>query len=282
MGARPRWFLAAVLLPPGTPKRSLAGVFDEIDKACAALGICLCGGHTEATSAVARPVVVGTMVGTVSEKRLVRPGRARPGDSILLTKRLALEGTSIIARERKRDILNLLGRRGAYRARGFLFHPGISVVREALVAVKTARVHAMHDPTEGGLIWGLKELSIVTGIGVEVDTENIPVYEETRAICEHYGFDPLGLIASGSLLIVVSRRSAPRVCRAIREQGIECTEIGRLRGRRSVLLKDGKAVALPRLKADEITRIPPPPQSTRGQSSKIESPAIYPGSELKN
>jgi hydrogenase expression/formation protein HypE len=255
MGATPRWFLATALVPSGTGKRVLRSIFEELDRACVDLGIRLCGGHTEVTSAVSQPVVVGAMIGTVAGRDLVRPGRTRKGDTVLLTKRLAIEGTAIIASENEREADRLLGRRGGARARKLLFSPGIGVVREALAAIGTARVHAMHDPTEGGLIWGLEELSLTTGLGLTVDLDSVPVYQETRRISEHFGLNPYGLIASGSLLIVVSRRSAPRVARAIRALGIECTEIGRVEGKRVALFRGGRPIPFPRLKSDEISKV---------------------------
>jgi len=254
MGARPRWFVATLLFPPGMRKQTLRSIFDEVDRTCVGLGIRMCGGHTEATSAVTKPVIVGTMLGTVSRRQLVRPARVRVGDKVLLTKRLALEGTSIIARERRPDVEQILGRRRAAAARNLLLAPGISVVREARCAVETAPIHAMHDPTEGGLLWGLAELGHVTGLGMEIDLDRVPVFEETRAICDHFKLNPLGLIASGSLLIVASRKGAAKVTRAIEALGIECTEIGEVGGKGLSALRRGRRVRLPDLKGDEIAK----------------------------
>jgi hydrogenase maturation factor len=255
MGATPKWFLATALVPPRTRKRVLTSLFDEVDKACVDLGIRLCGGHTEVTSAVTRPVIVGAMLGTVDRKKLVRPSRARVGDRVLLTKRLALEGTSIIARERRKEVDDLLGRRAATRARNFLVNPGISVVREALLANKVARVHAMHDPTEGGFLWGAKELSLSTGVGVEIDLDTVPVYDETTSICKHFKINPLGLIASGALLIAASKTGAAKIIKALSRAKIDCAEIGRLHGKRMVLIRRGKVVKCPNIKADAISKV---------------------------
>jgi hydrogenase maturation factor len=255
MGARPRWFMATALVPPRTSNRVLAGLFSELDKACVDLGIRLCGGHTEVTSAVTRPVVIGAMIGTVLRRKLVRPGRARPGDTILITKRLAIEGTTIIAREKRKMVDRLLGPGRARRARRLLVLPGISVVREAMCAVDTTSVHAMHDPTEGGFIWGVRELCMATSLGAEIDLDVVPVYAETEKICDHFKINPLGLIASGSLLIVASRRSASRVAEAIRRLDIECTEIGHLRRGKVTFMRRGKPASVPLLKADEISKV---------------------------
>ena len=230
MGALPRWFLAALLLPEGFDGKKVSGIFTDLASACKHLEVSLAGGHTEVSSAVTRPVMVGTMLGTVPRRQLVRPERVKEGDVVLLTKRLAIEGTAIIARERRKRAARVLGERGAGRARSLLFRPGISVVPEAMAAVGAAPVRAMHDPTEGGFISGIRELSFVTGLGVEVYEEKIPMYAETREICSDFGLDPLGLIASGSLLIVASPRSAKRIGTAIRRRRIECVEIGRMVG----------------------------------------------------
>jgi hydrogenase expression/formation protein HypE len=195
------------------------------------------------------------MLGTVPRRKVVKPRRAGEGDSILLTKRLALEGTSIIAGERRADVERLLGRRGAAKARNLLFDPGISVVTEALKAVETAPVHAMHDPTEGGLLWGLKELGQATGLGLEIDLDRVPVFPETRAICRHFHINPMGVIASGSLLIVVARRHRAAVIRAIQALGIECTDIGRLGGKGLWGIRAGRRTRLPDLKGDELGSI---------------------------
>jgi hydrogenase expression/formation protein HypE len=256
MGARPRWFLAAMLLPPGFDSARVARIFEDLYSACRRMKVALAGGHTEVTSAVTRPVIVGTTLGTVPRKKLVRPERAREGDVVLLTKRLAIEGTAIIARRKRRRVMRILGERRAARARSMLFRPGISVVPEAMAAAAAAPVHAMHDPTEGGFISGVREISFVTGLGVEIYEERIPVYEETRKICREFGLDPLGLIASGSLLIVASRRSAGRIREAIRLRHVECAEVGRLTGTRCRLLRNGKRLPFPPAAADEITRVP--------------------------
>ncbi len=255
MGARPRWFLASLLLPPGLDAGEVSGIFDGLASACRRLGVSLAGGHTEVTGAVTRPVIAGTMLGTVPRRRLVRPERTREHDVVLLTKRLAVEGTAIIARERRARVERILGARRAARARAMLHRPGISVVPEAMAAVRAAPVHAMHDPTEGGFISGVRELALATGLGIEIFEDRIPLYAETREICRDFGLDPLGLIASGSLLIVASPRSAGRIAGAVRRRGIECVEIGRMTGRRAWLVRDGKRRPFPAAGVDEITRI---------------------------
>jgi hydrogenase maturation factor len=227
LGARPRWFLATLLLPEARATAALArSIFDDILGACRRLGVTLCGGHTEITAGLTRPIVVGQMLGEVDKSQLVRKESQRPGDLVLLTKGIALEGTAILAREKATQLARHLGRPTVERARRLLFRPGISVVREALVAVRHGEVRAMHDPTEGGLLSGLYELARAGGVGLRVWKAKVPVLPETRAFSEVLRFDPFALIASGALLLVVSPRSAASVLRAFAAAGIAAAVIG--------------------------------------------------------
>jgi len=139
-GARPRWFLATLLLPEGaTTEVSVTTMFEQLTEACEALGVALVGGHTEVTHGLDRPIVAGTMLGEVEKERLVTTGGAQVGDAIVMTKGIPLEGAAIIAREREATLLERGVRPAVIRkARHFLRTPGISVVPEAEIACKLA------------------------------------------------------------------------------------------------------------------------------------------------
>ena len=211
-GAEPRWFLATLLLPERATDATLAeALFAQICDACRDVGVALVGGHTEVTYGLDRPVVAGAMLGEVSRDRLVLPSGARPGDALVLTKRLAVEASAVLAREKAGKLASQIGAGPVERARGFLRDPGIGVLRDARAALRAGRVHAMHDPTEGGLSSGLHELAEAAGVGVEVEAEAVPFYPETLAICAALGLDPWGVIASGSLLLSVPAEEAAAI-----------------------------------------------------------------------
>ena len=120
----------------------------------------LIGGHTEVTYDLPRPVAVGAMLGEVDKDRAVLTSGARPGDSIVLTKGVPVEGTALLAREASGALAKAdVEPEVIKRAEGFLFDPGISVVRDAAIACEAVDVHAMHDPTEGGVATGLLEIA---------------------------------------------------------------------------------------------------------------------------
>src|SRR4030042_4983722 len=150
-GASPRWFQATILLPEDKSTASLVEfIFKDIKKACDAIGAYIIGRHTEVTPGLDRPIVVGNMIGGVLKDKLVLTRGAKTGDALLLTKGIPIEGTAIIAREKAQE-LNVRGidQDLLARARNYLHHPGISVMKEALLLNEHLEVHAMHDPTEG-------------------------------------------------------------------------------------------------------------------------------------
>ena len=257
-GGVPRWFLATLLLPEGrTDERLVDTIMAQIEAACRSLGVVPCGGHTEVTYGLERPIVVGFMLGEAEPGRLVQTGGARVGDEILVTKGVAVEGTAIIARERRDTVRERYSADFVQRCEGFLRDPGISVVREAQIVMAHAEVHAMHDPTEGGIATGLWELATASGVGLEIEGDAIPVFEETRALCQLYGLDPLGLIASGALLIAASSGEAERAAQALGEVGVPVATIGRVVPReQGLMLRSSDGLRpLPRFDQDEITRL---------------------------
>ena len=229
MGATPRWLMVTLLLPEGTAPEAVRGLFDQLLEACAALDVTLVGGHTEITYDLPRPLAVGAMMGEVAKDRVVFTSGAKPGDAIVLSKGIAIEGTAILAREAERSLLESgVAQDIIERAKGYLFSPGISVVRDASVACDAVSVHAMHDPTEGGLATGLLEMATAAKVGLVVEAERVPVLPECRAVCRALGLNPLGLIGSGALLATVAPEDAPTLIEALDREGIPAHEIGRV------------------------------------------------------
>lgn len=258
LGATPRWFLATLLLPDGRATRQMARrIFRDIVKTCRGLNIALCGGHTEITTGLPRPIVVGQMLGEVEKSQLVRKESQRPGDLIILTRGVAIEGTTILARARGEELRKMVGHAVVKRVRGWLLDPGISVVRDARLALRYGKVHAMHDPTEGGLLSGLAEIALAGHVGLRIWKERIPVFPETLAFSQALKFDPLALIASGALLIVAAPASVPSLLRAYSRRGIPAAVIGEIRSQKEemAMVEKGRATPLRPPQRDEIARL---------------------------
>ena len=260
MGAVPRWMLVTALLPEGSTTPDLiSGIFSSLQDACEALNILLVGGHTEITTGLDRTILVGMMVGEAREEDLIDPRRAVPGDVVLLARGIAIEGTSLIAREMPQRLGQALGNDLVDRAQKFLHEPGISVVRAATALRQSLGndLHALHDPTEGGLATGLREIATAAGTGIIVNRESITIYPETTAICDLLDLDPLGLIASGALLAAVEPTSVDLALSVLEDGGISAVPIGTLLDdpKRMRMNVNGQEVELPSYEVDEIARL---------------------------
>jgi hydrogenase maturation factor len=259
MGGTPLWFLATLLLPESaTTEELVRHIFAQIRQACQDLHITLVGGHTEITVGLARPLLSGHMLGEVARDRLVTSAGAQPGDAVLLTKGFPVEGISIMAREGA-STLKARGYAPSDIARWqqFLYTPGISVVQDAHILHQAVAVHAMHDPTEGGVATGLWELAQAAGVGLHIDADQLPLLAEGAMLCKAFGLDPLGTIASGALLATVPAAQTAEAIAACAAANIACYRIGTVvTNRNELLLHTGTgSCPLPTFTRDEILRL---------------------------
>ncbi len=257
MGVRPRWFLATVLLPEKCTDRMAEAIFDQIHDACRSLGISLVGGHAEISYGLVRPIVVGCMLAEEADVPVITSAGAKVGDDIVLTKGIAIEGTALLAREAGAKLRDAGVRKKVIAsAAEFLFKPGISVLKEALIARASAEVHAMHDPTEGGLATGLYEIAEAAQVGVLIEEDMVPVVPESREICDAISLNPLGLLASGSLIITLPPQDTLGLLSALSKESISAAVIGRV-----VPVEEGVKIRsrdrvrnMPKFKRDELAR----------------------------
>lgn len=254
-GADPRWMLATLLLPEKQTTPALAEqIFDQLSRAAQALNISIVGGHTEITYGINRPILIGTLIGEVQRERLVMPGGVQPGDHLLLTKGVPVEGTALLAREFPSRLKGSLSEAEIAEAAAYLYQPGISVVRDARIATHAGRVTAMHDPTEGGLASALWELSEAGRCSLWFDPQAVPVPPLAQRVCAVFGIDPLATIASGALLMAAAAEDAGAIRAALQAEGIACAEIGRVRAGPPGVWTAQDAL-LPRPARDEIAKV---------------------------
>lgn len=255
-GAEPRWMLATLLLPVGFSKSQVRRVFADLHEACSESGIALCGGHSEITDAVVRPVITGMMAGTIDKGELIRKDRMAPGDRVLITKGIAVEGTAIIATE-FRDLLLGKGMSASEIETCMGFGSMLSVLPEARIAREIGGASALHDVTEGGVATALEELSQAGGRGLCIRRDALPVYPQTHRLAELLGIDPLGLIGSGSLLICCRPDRSRRMMTALASAGVAVADIGEVTQAESGVdaVENGSPTAWPRFEVDEIARL---------------------------
>jgi hydrogenase maturation factor len=257
MGARPRWLVVTTLLPEGISLERVEVILESVRRACLEAGVVLVGGHTEITLGLDRPILIGCLLGTVARARLVRTSGAGVGDALVLAGGIAIEGSAILAGEHGEQLRN----RGVSpalieTAASWRHDPGISILAAANALNATGVVHAMHDPTEGGLITALHELADAAGVGLRIDGKAIPVLPACRTICEALGLDPLGLLASGSLVAALDPAEVPAARNRLEACGIRSAHIGEIvpAGQGRILNDGDRSQALPTFSRDELAR----------------------------
>jgi len=256
-GAKPKWFLCDLLLPEGTNIKLIDSIMRQIDSAAKRVGVAIVGGHTEVTPNLKRPIVVGYMVGLLRfGQKYVTSANARPGDDIIMTKSAGIEGTSLLALDFGRR-LKIKGV-GKYLEHAKRLRHSISVVEDAMIAVQSGGIHAMHDPTEGGLLQGVWEIAEASKIGFTLNESRIVIDPATQKICSALKVNPLRLLSSGSLLIAADNRKSNLILRKLRAHRIEAHIIGRFteRSEGRILVKpDGSSVEIGPSERDELYRV---------------------------
>ena len=264
MGAVPKWLLVTLLLPAdATTPAMVRDIMAQLTQACAEFDIALCGGHTEVTPAVTQPVVVGQMMGVTDKNALFTSADARVGDALILTKGLGIEATAIIARECEAQLREKQNALFLEQAKNYLVDPGISVLKDAQIAIATGGVHAMHDVTEGGVSTAAAELATAAELGVVIYSDKLvgsPILygDITRTLCDMFGLNPLGVISSGAMLIASEPEKSDAICQALGKAGISADIIGQfLPPEHGLWLEDTTRTRqpLPIFETDEIAKL---------------------------
>ena len=211
-----------LMIPSILREIRIKNIMKEIEEAASACNVSVLGGHTEVTDAVTRPIVSLTGIGKAPLGLAMPTSRAKPGQDVVLTKWIGLEGTAIIAMEKEEELLERLPRHFLEEAKSF--RSFTSIVSEAATAGKFG-VSAMHDVSEGGIFTALWELADDAGVGLSIDLKKIPVKQETIEICEFYHINPYNLLSGGSLLLVTD--NGFDLVRELEKEGVSATVIGK-------------------------------------------------------
>ena len=257
-GGTPQYYSASIVFPEGkTTLKAVENLFEEIEEACRQMGIHWIGGHTEVSPTVRSVLVAGQMIGEVKPEHLCRSCDAQIGDALILVKAAAIEATAIIAAEKARDIEAVHGIEMVKNSQNFLLDPGIIVVKEAALA-RDFPINAMHDPTEGGVATGVREICMASKCGVLVDESKLTVRPETSALCRQFNINPLGAISSGALLLTMPKDTASDLIHRFRQDDIPAAIVGDiLPPGEGLQLRQaaGQVVRLPEFEVDEITKL---------------------------
>jgi len=252
-GVEPAFFFSCLLLPENAESEIVQTIATQMNAAAKELGIAIVGGHCESTPGLSNPIVVGCVMGLTERGNYVTAAGAKSGDKLILTKSAGIEGTAILASDREEQLKKVFNSTMIDSAKSF--YNQISVVKDALTAYRTGGVHAMHDPTEGGILNGIHEMADAAGLGVRVFEEKIMVEPETAKICRFYEIDPLQLIGSGALLVAAEPEAANKIIDTLDHEHIYAEVIGEFNtnpNKRILMRKDDSPEMLPRPTSDHL------------------------------
>jgi hydrogenase expression/formation protein HypE len=246
MGVKPRYMTYTLLMPPETSEKDFKTIINSIHRTAADLGIAIVGGHTGYYPGFAAPTIGGITVFALAERnQYVTPAGACPGDDILLTKGPAIETAALLSVVREKELLQDYAPELVAKAKSL--SKQMTVVKDALIAIDTGGVTAMHDATEGGVLGGLFEMANASNVGMEVD-ESLFIYPaEVMMVCEAFGIDPLAAIAEGSLLITSKSGYSDKILKRLKKSGIQASVIGKVLKKadaRTIKRQDGTKIAL--------------------------------------
>jgi len=221
MGAVPRWLSCAFVLEEGLPVADLIRVVTSIRDAAVEAQVMVVAGDTKVVErgAVDGMVITTAGIGGIAPGRAARAARIRPGDAILLSGTLGDHGIAVLAA--RGDLAFHTHLRSDCAPLGGLI---------AAMAATGAGLHALRDPTRGGLAASLAELAAQSGTGMVIKEEALPLRPEVASACEMLGFDPLHVANEGKLVAYVAADDADRVLAAMRAHplGAEACLIGRV------------------------------------------------------
>lgn len=250
-GIRGGAVLLALLLPERAEEEEIRKLMQAASAACQDLHILIAGGHTAVSGEIRTPRLAVTALGMEAQEKPLLPGGARPGQDIVVSKWIGLEGTARIAAKEKEKLLSRYPSHLVETAAAFGKY--ISILPEAATAVKS-NVSAMHDVSEGGIFRALWELAESAGVGLTIDLKKLPVRQETIEVCEFFGISPYELSGGGSL--VMTARDGENLVKALEQEHIPARIVGKITDSNDrIVTNEDEVRFLERPRSDEIYKV---------------------------
>lgn len=252
-GVAPLGIMLTIMLPPETTEADVENIMNDIIAEADKINVDILGGHTEVTDAVNRVVISATGIGKKLKSRLEGAKKPASGDLLILTKGSGIEGTGIICYDKEEELKQALGAEVVEQGKQFL--EKLSVVKEGVIGGENG-AKLMHDVTEGGLLGGVWEISVLSKLGVRLWKDKLPVSPVTDLVCSHFGIDPLKLMSSGSMLILADAEDSEKILGELSGVGIEAWVIGKLEdGEKRVMMDGNLELEIESPESDELYKV---------------------------
>lgn len=221
-GANPKFLSASFILEEGFPLAQLAAIVEAMGAAARAAGVQIVTGDTKVVErGHGDGCYINTAgVGVLRDGVSVGPDRAKAGDAILVSGTIGDHGMAIMSVREGLEFESQIRSDCA---------PLNGMIGAVLDAAGTA-VHAMRDPTRGGLASTMNEIALASGVGIEIDERRMPVRTEVQSACELLGLDPVFVANEGKAVFFVAPEAAENVLAVLRghDRGRDAAIIGRV------------------------------------------------------
>jgi hydrogenase expression/formation protein HypE len=219
-GAIPKFLTAGFILEEGFPLAQLAAIVEAMAKAAATAGVKIVTGDTKVVErGHGDGVYINTAgVGIIRPGLTLGPHHAMPGDVVLVSGTIGDHGMAIMS------VREGLEFESQIRSDCAALNGLIGYVLDEV----GSSVHAMRDPTRGGLASTLNEIAASSGVGIEIDETQLPVRPEVQSACELLGLDPVYVANEGKVVIFVAPEAADRALEIMRAHplGADAARIG--------------------------------------------------------
>ena len=215
MGADPLAMTNIVIIEEGFPFSKLEKIVESFNKTAERAGIGIIAGDTKVMprGTLSEIIMATTGIGLKDKEIHIEDKNLKPGDKILITGSIGDHGTALMASreglgistELKSDV-NLL----------------LEIFQKIRPEMTQNLIHAMKDPTRGGIAGALNEWAVKSNVSIEIDEESVPLKKQVKAICDMLGLDPYNIACEGRALIAVDPKKAPKVL-----EKIQSTELGK-------------------------------------------------------
>lgn len=205
VGAVPLYLTAGFIVPEGFPLDGLARIADAMASRAREAGVQVVAGDTKVVERGSGPFVNTAGFGLVPPGVEVCGAGARPGDAVLVTGDLGRHGVAVLSQ-----------REGIGFATDVVSDVAPLGQLVAVLLGEVAGVHALRDPTRGGLAGALNELAGQSGVEIEIEEALVPVGSAVRSACELLGLDPLHVANEGCAVVIVRESDADRAVEALR------------------------------------------------------------------
>jgi hydrogenase expression/formation protein HypE len=207
-GAKPLYLSLSFIIEEGLLVSELEQIVESVQKAVEEAAVKIVTGDTKVvTKGSADRLFINTAgVGVIPEGISISGTNAKSGDKVLLSGAIGDHGIAVIS---QREGLSFATKLKSDCA------PLGGLVADMLKV--SSNIHALRDPTRGGLATSLNELARQSKASIRIEEEKIPVREEVLAACEMLGFDPLYVANEGKMIAIVSPEDAEKVLAAMRK-----------------------------------------------------------------